>query len=52
MLIGFAHYSAREFDEAILSLSKFIELNPDHPLVPYAIFLKAYSYYERTPNIN
>lgn len=52
MLIGFAHYSAREYDEAVLSLSKFIELNPDHPLVPYAIFLKAYSYYERTPNIN
>ena len=52
MLTGFAHYSAKEYDEAVLSLSKFIELNPDHPLVPYAIFLKAYSYYERTPNIN
>ena len=51
MLIGFSHYSNREFDEAILSLSKFIELNPDHPLVPYAIFLKGYSYYERIPNI-
>ena len=38
MLIGFAHYSNREFDEAILSLSKFTELNPDHSLVPYAIF--------------
>ena len=52
MLTGFAQYSAKEYDEAVLSLSKFIELNPDHPLVPYAIFLKAYSYYERTPNIN
>ena len=51
MLIGFAHYSNREFDEAILSLSKFTELNPDHSLVPYAIFLKGYSYYERIPNI-
>ena len=51
MLIGFSHYSNREYDEAILSLSKFIELNPDHPLVPYAIFLKGYSYYERIPNI-
>ena len=51
MLIGFSHYSNREYDEAILSLSKFAELNPDHPLVPYAIFLKGYSYYERIPNI-
>ena len=51
MLIGFTHYSNREYDEAILSLSKFIELNPDHPLVPYAMFLKGYSYYERIPNI-
>ena len=51
MLIGFAHYGNREFDEAILSLSKFTELNPDHSLVPYAIFLKGYSYYERIPNI-
>ena len=51
MLIGFSHYSNREYDEAILSLSKFIELNPDHPLVPYAMFLKGYSYYERIPNI-
>ena len=51
MLIGFSHYSNGEYDEAILSLSKFTELNPDHPLVPYAIFLKGYSYYERIPNI-
>ena len=51
MLIGFSHYSDREYDEAILSLSKFTELNPDHPLVPYAIFLRGYSYYERIPNI-
>ena len=51
MLTGFSHYSNREYDEAILSLSKFTELNPDHPLVPYAIFLKGYSYYERIPNI-
>ena len=51
MLIGFSHYSNREYDEAILSLSKFTELNPDHPLVPYAMFLKGYSYYERIPDI-
>ena len=40
------------YDEAILSLSKFVELNPNHPLIPYAIYLKAYSYFERIPDIN
>ena len=51
MLVGFAHYTANEYDEAILSLSKFIELNPNHELIPYAIYLKAYSYFERIPDI-
>ena len=52
LMIGFAHYSANEYDEAILNLSKFIELNPNHKLIPYAIYLKAYSYFERIPDIN
>ena len=52
LMIGFAHYSANEYDEAILSLSKFVELNPNHELIPYAIYLKAYSYFERIPDIN
>ena len=52
LLTGFAHYTANEYDEAILNLSKFIELNPNHKLIPYAIYLKAYSYFERIPEIN
>ena len=52
LMIGFAHYSANEYDEAILNLSKFVELNPNHELIPYAIYLKAYSYFERIPDIN
>lgn len=52
LMIGFAHYSANEYDEAILNLSKFVELNPNHKLIPYAIYLKAYSYFERIPDIN
>ena len=51
LLTGFAHYTANEYDEAILSLSKFIELNPNHELIPYAIYLKAYSYFERIADI-
>ena len=52
LMIGFAHYSAHEYDEAILTLSKFVELNPNHKQIPYAIYLKAYSYFERIPDIN
>ncbi len=52
LFTGFAHYTANQYDEAILTLSKFVELNPNHPLIPYAIYLKAYSYFERIPDIN
>ena len=52
LMAGFAQYMLNEYEEAILTLSKFIELNPDHPSVPYAMYLKAYSYYERMPDIN
>ena len=52
LMAGFAHYKANEYEEAILTLSKFIELNPTHKSIPYAMYLKAYSYYERMPDVN
>ena len=52
VMAGFSLYSDNKYDEAILTLSKFIELNPNHKLVPYALYLKGYSYFERMPNVN
>ena len=52
LMAGFAHYKANEYEEAILTLSKFIELNPTHQSIPYAMYLKAYSYFERIPDVN
>ena len=52
LMAGFAHYKANEYEEAILTLSKFIELNPTHESIPYAMYLKAYSYFERMPDVN
>ena len=52
LMAGFSHYKANEYEEAILTLSKFIELNPTHKSIPYAMYLKAYSYYERMPDVN
>ena len=34
LMAGFAHYKANEYEEAILTLSKFIELNPTHQSIP------------------
>ena len=45
LMAGFAQYMSNEYEEAILTLTKFIELNPDHKSIPYAMYLKAYSYY-------
>jgi DNA uptake lipoprotein len=47
VMAGFALYSSNKYDEAILTLSKFIELNPNHQLIPYALYLKGFSYFER-----
>ena len=52
LMSGFAQYMSNEYEEAILTLTKFIELNPDHESIPYAMYLKAYSYYERMPAVN
>ena len=52
LMSGFAQYMSNEYEEAILTLTKFIELNPDHESIPYAMYLKAYSYYERKPAVN
>ena len=52
LMAGFAQYMSNEYEEAILTLTKFIELNPDHESVPYAMYLKAYSYFERMPAVN
>ena len=52
LMSGFAQYMSNEYEEAILTLTKFIELNPDHESIPYALYLKAYSYYERMPAVS
>ena len=52
LMAGFAQYMSNEYEEAILTLTKFIELNPDHESIPYAMYLKAYSYFERMPAVD
>jgi len=41
----FARYSSRDFAQAVLDADRFTRLNPDHPSVDYAWYLKGMSYY-------
>lgn len=51
LLAAYAHYQANEYDDAILALDRYIELNPGGPDVPYAYYLRALSYYEQIADV-
>jgi outer membrane protein assembly factor BamD len=52
LMAAYAHYRANEYDEAVSSLDRYIELHPANPDVPYAYYLKGLSYYERISDIH
>jgi outer membrane protein assembly factor BamD len=52
LMTAYAHYQANEYDDAVLAADRFIELQPAHPDVPYAYYLKGLSYYERISTVD
>jgi len=52
IMAGFARYENRNYDEAIETLDRFIQLHPGHPNVAYAYYLKALSYYEQIVDVD
>lgn len=52
LMAAYSHYTANEYDEAVASADRFIELHPANPDVPYAYYLKGLSYYERISDIH
>jgi outer membrane protein assembly factor BamD len=52
LMAAYAHYRANEYDEAVSSLDRYIELHPANPDVPYAYYLKGLSYYEQISDIH
>jgi outer membrane protein assembly factor BamD len=48
---GYANYMNGKYDEAIISLDRFIELHPGNRDAPYAYYLKALSYYEQISDV-
>lgn len=51
LMAAFAHYQADRYDDAINALDRFIQLNPGHPDVDYAYYLKAICYYEQIADV-
>ena len=51
LMSAWALYESNSYSAAIAALERFIELNPAHPDVDYALYLKAQSYYERIVDV-
>ena len=50
-MAAFAHYQAEEYDQAIVTLERFIRLNPGNDQIAYAYYLLALSYYDRISDV-
>ncbi len=51
LMTAYAQYQRNKFDEAIISLDRFIQLHPSHKDVAYAYYLKALCYYEQIADV-
>jgi outer membrane protein assembly factor BamD len=48
---AYAHYQSNKYDDAIVALDRFIQLNPSSRDTPYAYYLKALCYYEQITDV-
>ncbi len=51
IMAAFANYRAEQYDDAILSLQRYIDLYPSHESVDYAHYLIAICYYEQISDV-
>ena len=51
IMAAWSFYEANQYTRAISALDRFVELNPADPLVEYAYYLKALSYYEQIVDV-
>ncbi len=51
LMSAFAAYKDKSYDEAILSLDRFIQLHPGNEDIDYAYYLKALSFYEQISDV-
>ncbi len=48
---AYAHYQNNKYDDAIVAVDRFIQLNPSNRDVGYAYYLKALCYYEQITDV-
>lgn len=51
LMAAYANYEANKYDDAVVSLDRFIRLHPGNRDVAYAYYLKALCYYERISDV-
>jgi outer membrane protein assembly factor BamD len=51
LMAAYAHYQNNKYDDAIVALDRFIQLNPSNRDVAYAYYLKALCYYEQISDV-
>ena len=51
LMAAFSYYQTNQYDQAILSASRFIQLHPNSIDAPYAFYLVAISYYEQITDV-
>ncbi|SVE61215.1 uncharacterized protein METZ01_LOCUS514069, partial [marine metagenome] len=51
IMSAYAYYRNNDYDESIISASRFIQLHPGHRDVAYAYYLIAVSYYEQISDV-
>ena len=51
LLTGYAQYKDLDYDDAVSSLDRFIQLHPENQEVAYAYYLKALCFYERIDDV-
>ena len=51
LMSAWSLYQGNNYDAAVVSLNRFIELNPSHENIDYAYYLRAMSYYEQIVDV-
>jgi len=51
LMAAYSHYQNNKYDDAIVALDRFIQLNPSNRDVAYAYYLKALCYYEQITDV-
>ncbi len=52
LMSAYAYYKGKEYDDAIMSLDRFLRFHPGNSSVSYAYYLKAMCYYDQIANID